>query len=475
MNTIIDRFRGKTFIKVFIICVIVLISRIPFLSAGYGVDPDAWRFVSVIEGIAKSGQYELSTLPGHPVQELISTLLWKTGPIGLNGLTALMSVLAVIYFIFILKKLNFKNIYLPALALAFTPVVFINSVNTRDYIWALAFLLPAIYFVLNNKPITAGIFLGLANACRITSLLILIPLLIILYYQNDGKNKFRYLIHLTVSSGISTLILFIPVFIRYGLNFTKGYVGANPGFIYIVFRILFSTWGFIGFSAILAATIIQLFIKTKKYKNDSNPVSKLTDYINLSLFAGIILFILVFLILPHKAGYLIPVIPLTIILLGRILNHKLFNFVCIALIISPFFMSISNPDYNISPEYSNYTKNIKIAGKEINIDILKGPMLAEHDKRLKQYEYVDSIFAKGKQLTRKSVILCGETVPMVVLLLPGTVQGNAVYDYLLDSAKLKHYTENKYDIYYLPEEDIDNVNCYNINPADYGGKNLFKK
>lgn len=48
---------------------LVLGSRLPFLDAGYGLDPDAWRLARAAHGIATKGVFQVSRLPGHPVVE----------------------------------------------------------------------------------------------------------------------------------------------------------------------------------------------------------------------------------------------------------------------------------------------------------------------------------------------------------------------------------------------------------------------
>ena len=68
--------------------------RLPFLGAGYGYDLDAWTAAWVGRQIAESGEYLASRPPGFPVQEYAFALLWRGGPLALNGLTALWSALA---------------------------------------------------------------------------------------------------------------------------------------------------------------------------------------------------------------------------------------------------------------------------------------------------------------------------------------------------------------------------------------------
>ena len=90
-----------------VLTAIIILSRIFFLNAGFGAEEDAWGVALTAKHIAQSGAYEASRLPGHPLQELFyASIINKTNALGMNGITAIFSVLACVYFYLILKKLN---------------------------------------------------------------------------------------------------------------------------------------------------------------------------------------------------------------------------------------------------------------------------------------------------------------------------------------------------------------------------------
>ena len=189
---------------------ITLLSRFPFLGPGYGLDPDAWRLASTARLISETGQYHESRSPGHPVQELTCSLLWRAGPIALNGVTALLSAIAVCFFAETLFALGSRVVFAPALALAFCPVVYVNSVNAMDYVWALAFLLGALCFAIRGRPVVAGLFLGLATGTRITSAAAILPLGLLLGYRR------RNLLLFVGSTVVTAILLYLPSYLREG-------------------------------------------------------------------------------------------------------------------------------------------------------------------------------------------------------------------------------------------------------------------
>ncbi len=142
---------GSEMIAFWVVVALVFVSRLPFLGAGHGTDPDAWALVDAARSICETGQYTASRLPGYPLPELIGALLWRGGPLVLNGCTALFSAWAAASFIRSAKVLGSADPLLAGLALAMTPVVFVNSVNSMDTVWALALILASHHAVLVGR------------------------------------------------------------------------------------------------------------------------------------------------------------------------------------------------------------------------------------------------------------------------------------------------------------------------------------
>ena len=145
---------------------LITLSRIPFLNAGYGVNIDAWRIARVARDIAQTGEYEVSRFPGYPVQEIVCSWFWRLGPTALNTLSALFSIIASIAIWRIGRRLACRDSLLLAAAFAFTPIVFINSVTSKDYVWAIAFVLLALWAALANRPVVSGLLRGSRQAAE---------------------------------------------------------------------------------------------------------------------------------------------------------------------------------------------------------------------------------------------------------------------------------------------------------------------
>jgi hypothetical protein len=157
-----------------------VVTRLPFLDAGYGIDPDALRLVNAARAIADSGVYKASRLPGYPVQEYLVAGLLPGGVWAVKAVTAWMSWLSGVFFALSLRAFGNKDSWLLAAALLSVPVVYINSVCAMDYVWALAFGMPAAFLAIQQRPVLAGVCVGLAIGTRITSGAMLLPVALLL-------------------------------------------------------------------------------------------------------------------------------------------------------------------------------------------------------------------------------------------------------------------------------------------------------
>ena len=275
----------------------VLISRIPFLSDGYGLDGDSWSVALSAQLLHDIGVYEVSRLPGYPVQEWLSSLVIAGGPFYVNLLSALFSTLAVVFFVLALKALRFKRPLLAGIAFAAVPAFYIHSTTAIDYNYAIAFILASFLVVVKDRLILAGIFLGLALGCRITSGAMLVPFIIMLL-QGDGvrANLFRIL-RLSIPTVIIGVILFYPVYSDYGWSFFTFYDVPYPPIPKVLYKFSIEVWGVIGIIGLLISTLLLFLPNRLKRRQYLFPRSVNEKYI-IAWLVAIDLYIIAFLKLP---------------------------------------------------------------------------------------------------------------------------------------------------------------------------------
>src|SRR6266487_4401706 len=192
------------------VAVAVLLTRLPFLGAGYGTDNDAWSVVAASRAIARTGAYQVSRFPGFPIPEYAGALLWRGSPWLVNGVSALMCAAAAVLLAVILRRAGARDATLGAVAFAFTPAVYIASVSGMDYLWACAFLMAALVLALERRGAPAGLALGLAAGCRITSIAFLLPLAMVRGMAAPGARA-RAVLALALPALAVTCAVFLPV------------------------------------------------------------------------------------------------------------------------------------------------------------------------------------------------------------------------------------------------------------------------
>src|SRR5262249_37369119 len=155
---------------------IVVLTRLPFLGPGFGSDATAWRIAGAARAIAHTGHYEASRFPGAPVVEIADSALLRLGPWALPGAGGPWGALRAGAFFGVLSRLGMRGCFWAALALAFTPVFWINTTDAMDYAWALGLALLALAFAVHGRASLAGAALGLAVGCRIATAVLVVPI-----------------------------------------------------------------------------------------------------------------------------------------------------------------------------------------------------------------------------------------------------------------------------------------------------------
>ena len=234
----------------------LLLTRIPYLSNGYGDDPDGWCIINAAQRMAREGRYFGSRSPYYPVVEIAYAGIQWSGPFGCNLATAAMGTVAFLFFILILKQYRCSTPYLCGAAFAFIPIVYLNTTCPMDYMWALAFILAGMYCVLRQRSVWAGVCLGLAIGCRMTSGAMLLPLLV-LWPRENGKNVRKSMIVFVAGALITGAIAYQPPFWCCGDNFSF-YEGAFA-WSFVLEKATSEIWGQIGKWA-LAALAIGCFL-----------------------------------------------------------------------------------------------------------------------------------------------------------------------------------------------------------------------
>ncbi len=442
---------------------LVLLSRLPWISAGYGTDPDSYRVVLAARAMAATGEYVASRLPGYPVHEL-GTVLVKDSAWASNGLTAGWSVVAFVFFALILARLEVQSPLLLAGAFAAVPAVYLNSVCTIDYGWALALILGSTYCALDERPKVAGVLLGLAIGCRITSGAMILPLSWLtakLAAKATRKERcLGFLITALVIGGLS----YLPAVFQYGLGFFTFYEHGYPSLQAVLRRATVGVWGPIGCLAFAGLAGALLFCRDHLVAVWRHP-----NWRRELGFCALVLALygIAFLRLPHQSGYLLPAVPFVLLAVGRFAPPRILQIFCGLLLLSPW----------------------------LSLDPARpaGPLWRDHQARLATLERTQTVVAAVGRLPGRALIVTGPELPRIHVELGATAvasgmdqgigasstqvaAGPHLYVYLLRSAaEYQNYTQQGYAIFYLDGIDQYNLAVHGLDLKKLGARALTQR
>lgn len=429
---------------------VVFLTRIPFIFAGYGAEEDAWGLILVARNINLSGIYEVSRMPGHPVQEYMLSLLWNSHAWILNLLTVAVSSSGIFFFMKALKELGVKNVIAPGITLAFVPVFFIHSTDIMDYTWALSLVLLAFYLMLTGKYLAAGIVLGLACGFRITAGAMVIPFAIWHYIK---YNSFKSIFISGSLTLLTALICFIPAFKIYGTSFFTYYeYFPYPPLLKNIYKGTVGAWGIIG----MAAIGICVFICSRRWFKHTSEEKKNFIPVVLLCFVTIIIYTYSFLRIPQKTAFVLPMIPFIILLFALLLHKREQIYLAVAMLLSCFFIGVNldNPLRGSTP--TKFAYHTTIAYTPVAIDFLSGPVMANHTKRIQKMNYAKYINNKVANVNEKTVIISGFWQNELKYFALKKNNPAVSYLYYADEKEIIDSIASGNKIFYLPEQDYYN-------------------
>ena len=302
---------------------VFILVRIPWLFTGYGAETDSYRVALSALHLWSSGEYLPSRLPGYPVHELLMAPLVRLGgSFATNPATATASFVAVLLFAGIVRRVGARPPALLVVAFAFTPFLIVNSVQTKDYMWALMFMLAAYLTAIDRRPWLAGMLLGLGAGCRVTTSLFALPLLLLYLDRRDVRGAALFVVCLALTA----FTVFLPVTLQFGSHFLV-YADSSISPDIIIRSI--GQYSIGAFGAI--ATVVALALSWRRLLRIPEMIQ---DDVHVRVWlAAAILYALLFLRLPIDLGYLIPIYPFGYLLLSRVVRPYLLTAV-VAIVLS---------------------------------------------------------------------------------------------------------------------------------------------
>lgn len=320
-----------------VLAIIYIVSRLPWLGLGYGADPDAWRVAMSARYLLTHASYLPSRLPGYPVHDILTAALLWGGWWLTNAASMMVSLAGVFLFSRIARGLAPSVAGLLTLTFAFLPMVWSVSTVTLDYTWALTFLLGSYLFALSRRPVLAGILLGVAGGCRLSSLAFALPFLLVLWREQrvsplgspshswPSSSPARF----AAATALTWLAVFSPVLLRYGTHFWNFY-DVRPGWGDFLRSLTEQTIGLLP----LLVLVILLACSWRRLRSLPGLLRR-DPQVNAWAIA-VLVALIIFVRLPLQVYYLIPATPFALLLLTRLLDRKLLIIACTILLLGGF-------------------------------------------------------------------------------------------------------------------------------------------
>ena len=414
------------------------VGRLPFVGTDYGLDPDAWRVAAAARTLADEGRYVPSRPPGFPVQEIISSLFVDAGPVGLCSLTALLSIIACLALAGVVWHTTsargaprFALAGLTALGFGYTPVVYFNSVVALDYLWAMAFVLLALRAACTGRSVAAGIWLGVAAGCRVTSLASLLPLLLCAGASRPLGERLRGpWPRLVGAAAVSSILFFSPALVRHGLRpwkLAESHADGLRGLLDAPAELL----GPFGAAAVLLFGLGGLASRALR---GSSPVIEGGRGMGRAALVGVLVYSALYAVYPFELGYLIPAVAFGVLLLARLLPSGAFRAVCAALAVAAFVPRVEwDPHFRVGSAESS-------------------PLLQVQLERQRRTQRLTTLVERANALPGRSVVVAGWLEPQFRVMWADLGADNPGVEivYTIDRARLEHHRAAGHRIYYIP-------------------------
>jgi hypothetical protein len=449
---------------------VYVISRIPWLDLGYGTDPDAWRVALSAHHLLDAAEYLPSRLPGYPLHEFVTAVFVKGGWVWTNLSTVLVSVLGVYLFARLASELRLPARGALTVSFAFAPLLWINSVTTMDYMWALTAILGSYLLTIKGRPGLAGACLGLAVGFRVTSGAVAVPLGLLLWRQQRMRDLPRFVAALLAVS----LLAYSPVIAVYGLRFLNFY-GASVTWQSFLNRLGKDALGVLGALAVLAGLALS-WRNLRRLPDDLRGDPHVLVWVTV-----VVLYFVSFVRLPHEIAYLTPVFPFGLFLMARYFRPFALR-AALAVILLAGFVDITSPGDTVNMD--TFTE-ARLGG---------GMLLSDLDTLRSQMDFADEV--RQAEVPPNSVVMTGFIFPELAVLYRDDLRfdvldrdygaismlsdrGEAVdeardvrYVWLLKYEDFLALREQGYHFYYVVDARRSTASLFDYRPPYFGAEKL---
>jgi hypothetical protein len=286
------------------------------------------------------------------------------------------------------------------------------------------------YAALNSRAAIAGVLLGLGIGTRLPTIVWCIPLAATLAVSAGPVSRARRLLAFAAGAVLVAAAAFAPLVAQVGLAFLRTYGDAQVPPLWIAKIMSVDLWGVSGTIALLVVVPMALWPRhVPRAARDRAPAAR-----DLGWLAGIAGVFAFFAWLPLDPAYLIPAVPLTLVLLALRLRRAAFTALCMALLASPWLLKVRLVEAGVEPT-SVAVGPFTVAGQSLVLDVLRGPALENQYRRRRMMRERDEILERASAPSGERVLVVHGWMQILRATLNGDRVGNSTFVEHLDAAE----------------------------------------
>jgi hypothetical protein len=293
---------------------IVIVS--PMILLGFGSDTDAWLVARNAEKMWATARYAASRTTGFPLHEILVTPLIQYGSWYLSNLASLLSGVGLFAAIVYLdRRHRLSHPVLCLLSICFAPAVLVNSSTTMDFAFGLTTLMWAYVAVLEEKPVVSALLIGVSVGFRPTNGLFIVPVLV---YTYSKEQRLTSILLPAITAFLVGLVSYSPALLTHGIRAPEKSVSV---FWDTRTRLLITGYKYLSLFGILQTMAIASILLRAVWRRPA--LSWKSPFLAFHA-TNIVLWTLLFLLLPGEPEYLLPMLLSVVFVADRLLNRTAF-------------------------------------------------------------------------------------------------------------------------------------------------------
>jgi len=300
---------------------IPLFLYLPFIFLGYGPDSDTYEVLRTGNTFIRNFDYIPSRSPGYLVFEVFTFFANRIGGSIATNLTVIFMSLVCLYgFYSLCKALSIPNPKYLVLMVALNPYYWVASTTTMDYVFALGFFFMGVMLLLKKKAPYAGIAFSLAVGSRMTTILLVVFILILLFILK--LITFKEVAISFALTAIFSAIFYIPpldfVKYRWWKIFRPDLGGTEYWSLYLrVGRFLYKNMALFSLPVCLFFVGMGIYLLKKKVKVETAFLKIIA--VSLLVFLA---YEVLFFYAPLEPSYLLVILPFVFMTVGIFLQSR---------------------------------------------------------------------------------------------------------------------------------------------------------